>query len=592
MFLTFIKVKDSFFLILIKLLRNKGDYYLNYIHELYYSNHKNMLEIFSIYILLFILILVIPTILTGLLRLNLYKHLAELKKQTYSLYNVTRSDKETDFNRQLREKFERVSNKLENVNTIALIDSLFYEQTFNFLGRDVRCDKAEYITKVLPNLLLAFGLLGTFIGITLNLGSISNFITDNSREDVTILIDQLKTPLESMSIAFISSLVALICSSTLVIVNIFWNVSLEKLALINNLENYFDNDHQLKQKGETKLDKAVDRMVQQQTEFLTRFHENVGQVLERTFKQATDQMIAQNNRSHELSMSVYQNFLNSSSALHTGANVFKQSTEQMSNLFKKFNDSIDLLELSATKIKDSAIKIENSKFADNLGDLTNNLLNVQEKFSQSTTSIASNIQEFVEQNRRSQNLADNIYQNLALFVQQLEKTLVVFNNLTDGIKDQNLSKVLNEINQTLQQSQNQFKELNQLLEQKISLIDANIEKLPKSLAVVDTLNENLVKFLEMDQKINQEIKQLESYLDAWQSNNRELLKDHQTSTKNIMVEQQSSLNDLESLKEINTKLVSSTKILRDIRNEMKKLNTIEEKDISFRLVPKTVQVKP
>lgn len=590
--MTFIKVKDSFFLILIKLLRNKGDYYLNYIHELYYSNHKNMLEIFSIYILLFILILVIPTILTGLLRLNLYKHLAELKKQTYSLYNVTRSDKETDFNRQLREKFERVSNKLENVNTIALIDSLFYEQTFNFLGRDVRCDKAEYITKVLPNLLLAFGLLGTFIGITLNLGSISNFITDNSREDVTILIDQLKTPLESMSIAFISSLVALICSSTLVIVNIFWNVSLEKLALINNLENYFDNDHQLKQKGETKLDKAVDRMVQQQTEFLTRFHENVGQVLERTFKQATDQMIAQNNRSHELSMSVYQNFLNSSSALHTGANVFKQSTEQMSNLFKKFNDSIDLLELSATKIKDSAIKIENSKFADNLGDLTNNLLNVQEKFSQSTTSIASNIQEFVEQNRRSQNLADNIYQNLALFVQQLEKTLVVFNNLTDGIKDQNLSKVLNEINQTLQQSQNQFKELNQLLEQKISLIDANIEKLPKSLAVVDTLNENLVKFLEMDQKINQEIKQLESYLDAWQSNNRELLKDHQTSTKNIMVEQQSSLNDLESLKEINTKLVSSTKILRDIRNEMKKLNTIEEKDISFRLVPKTVQVKP
>ncbi|WP_446683368.1 hypothetical protein [Cyanobacterium sp. HL-69] len=501
-------------------------------------------------------------------------------------------EKETTFNKELREKFEQLNNKLENVNTIALIDGLFYEQTFNYFGKKVRCDQAEYITKVLPNLLLGFGLLGTFIGITLNLGSIYDVIGGNSGQDISNLLDQLQVPLESMSIAFISSLSALSCSSLLIVINIFWNVNLEKRALINNLENYLDNHYQLTQKGETRLDKAVNRMVKQQQDFLLRFHENVGQVLERTFKQATDQMIEQNQRSHELSVDVYQNLLSSSSALNTGANVFKQSTDKMSNLFQKFTDGIDSLELSATKIKDSAIKIENSKFADNLGDLTNNLLNVQEKFGQSTISIASNIQEFVLQNKQAQNLAGNIYQDLALFVEQLEKTLKVFGNLTEGIKDQNLSIMLREISESIEYSREQFKELNQLLEQKITLINANVEKLPQSLAGVNSLNDNLTKFLQLDEKIHQEIITLESYLDSWQLKNQEFLANYQATNTEMIGSKQVNFDEGENVQQINAKLAVFMNLLREIREECKILNTMEEKNISFRLVAPKVKLKP
>ena len=542
-----------------------------------------MLQTLPTYLWLFIAMLIVfPAILTLFLRIQLYNHLVRLKKNTDDLYTIVRMEKETTFNKELREKFEQLNNKLENVNTIALIDGLFYEQTFNYFGKKVRCDQAEYITKVLPNLLLGFGLLGTFIGITLNLGSIYDVIGGNSGQDISNLLDQLQVPLESMSIAFISSLSALSCSSLLIVINIFWNVNLEKRALINNLENYLDNHYQLTQKGETRLDKAVNRMVKQQQDFLLRFHENVGQVLERTFKQATDQMIEQNQRSHELSVvDVYQNLLSSSSALNTGANVFKQSTDKMSNLFQKFTDGIDSLELSATKIKDSAIKIENSKFADNLGDLTNNLLNVQEKFGQSTISIASNIQEFVLQNKQAQNLAGNIYQDLALFVEQLEKTLKVFGNLTEGIKDQNLSIMLREISESIEYSREQFKELNQLLEQKITLINANVEKLPQSLAGVNSLNDNLTKFLQLDEKIHQEIITLESYLDSWQLKNQEFLANYQATNTEMIGSKQVNFDEGENVQQINAKLAVFMNLLREIREECKILNTMEEKKYFF-----------
>lgn len=546
-----------------------------------------MLQTLPLYLWVSIVIFImIPAILTLGLRIKLHNHLVNLKKNTNDLYATIRMEKETPFNKHLREKFERLNNKLENVNTIALIDGLFYEQTFNFLGKKVRCDKAEYITKVLPNLLLGFGLLGTFIGITLNLGSIYDVIGGNSGQDINNLLDQLQIPLESMSIAFVSSLSALFFSSLLIVVNIFWNVSLEKRALINNLENYFDNHHQLSQQGETRLDKAVNRMVKQQQEFLLRFHENVGEVLEKTFKQATDQLIEQNKRSHELSVDVYQNLLSSSSSLNSGANIFKQSTDEMNNLLQKFTDSINALELGAIKIQDSAIKIENSKFADNLGDLTHSLLNVQEKFSQSTVNIADNVQEFVLQNKLIQNLNENIYLELGILVEQLGKTLTGFTNLTDGIKDENLSITLREITDTLGSSKEQFRELNQLLENKINVIDNTINKLPESLSRINSLNDNLTRFLQLDQKVSQEILKLESYLNSWQLQNKEILNSYQTVTNN-----QPSINNLENMQDINYKLALFTDILRDIREELKIFNTLEEKSISFRLLAPKVKLK-
>lgn len=542
---------------------------------------------------------------SGLLRFYLYYNLAKLNKETINLIPKNSNLDLPIFVQKLKQRFDHARNKLENVNTVALIDALFYQETFKFIfgWSKVRFEKAEYITKVLPNLLLGFGLLGTFIGITQNLDSINNIINaDLISEDtanLTDLMTQLQTPLANMAIAFVSSLCALSCSSILIIINIFWNVNLEKISLLNNLENYFDNID----KKDGKLSEAINKVVKQQDEFLIRFHEKFGQVLERTFQQVTDKMMEQNERNHQLSLEVYQNFLSSASALHTGANVFKTSIDQfndnldnhwnqMGHLSTKFSDSVELLELSATKIKDSAIKIENSKFGNNLDKLTNNLLSLQDNFSKSIGAIATNIQEFISQNQRSQNLSDNIYQNLALLVIKLEKSLSVFSDLTEGIKDQNLTTMLQQMNQALHSSQQQFKELNQLLEERIKSLDSNIEKLPQSLAGIDSLNNNLTILSKLNNTIGEEMRKLESYLNSWQSNNQDFLNGFQEKGQKMLDKQISSINESENLKQINGTLALFIKILQDIRQEVKTFNTLEEKNISFRLMESNIKVKP
>ncbi|MGD1919943.1 MAG: hypothetical protein ACFCAD_14270 [Pleurocapsa sp.] len=65
----------------------------------------------------------------------------------------------------LEARFRQASLKLEQVNTMALIDGLYSQEKLKFLGISLRCEQWDYFCKALPNLLLAFGLLGTFIGI-------------------------------------------------------------------------------------------------------------------------------------------------------------------------------------------------------------------------------------------------------------------------------------------------------------------------------------------------------------------------------------------------------------------------------------------
>ncbi|MFM7790525.1 MAG: methyl-accepting chemotaxis protein, partial [Microcystis panniformis] len=146
-------------------------------------------------------------------------------------------------------------------------------------SKSLSCEKWDYFVRVLPNLLLAFGLLGTFFGITLNLTGISTLI-DINNVDVQSLGEKLKTPLESMGIAFITSLIGLACSSLLTVINLIFNTNLAKVNLISSLEDYLDNILQPTVEGNSRLDKAVNRMVEKQETFLNNFHKEVKIVLE------------------------------------------------------------------------------------------------------------------------------------------------------------------------------------------------------------------------------------------------------------------------------------------------------------------------
>jgi hypothetical protein len=94
---------------------------------------------------------------------------------------------------------------------------------------------------VLPNLLLSFGLIGTFIGIATNLVSLSGIINSTEASNINELVAALKSPFEGMGIAFISSLAALFGSAFLVTANLFLNINTQKNDLLSGFENYLDN---------------------------------------------------------------------------------------------------------------------------------------------------------------------------------------------------------------------------------------------------------------------------------------------------------------------------------------------------------------
>jgi len=337
---------------------------------------------------------IIPTIASLFIRFSIYRHLNDLANKVIRLLRIGESRGiQPKIVEELEIRYKVATSQLEQVNTSALIDGVYSQEKFSFLGFSLRCEQWDYFCRILPNLLLAFGLLGTFLGITTNLYNLSQTINgvDN---DVNSLVQQLQTPLQSMGIAFITSLVALLCSSFLIVINLRCNTNLAKYRLISSLEDYLDNIFKPEVQGDSRLDKAVNRMVEQQHKFLTRFHEKVGQFMEKSLGQAAQKIAEENEKANRLAREVYERFLESSGTLARSTDTFKDAAllldKQVSNLLDVV-PHFKTLENSALIFQEASKKIERSKFSENLENLTADLAKTQREFSTSTSLLGDNM---------------------------------------------------------------------------------------------------------------------------------------------------------------------------------------------------------
>ena len=291
-------------------------------------NLKFMLNIFNIFppflILLTVVLVILPTIFAVLLRNSLYHYLIDSANKVSRLLTYQSRGKQPPILENLEARFKQASLKLEQVNTMALIDGLYSQERLKFLGISLRCEQWDYFCKALPNLLLAFGLLGTFVGISSNLYNLSQTLNQSSG-DLDSLVSQLQVPLQNMGVAFFTSLTAIACSSIIIIVNLRYNTNFAKSLLISSLEDYLDNIFKIYVQGDTRLDKAVDRMVKQQQEFLERFHTKVGQVLETTIGNAANKMVAANQGFQNNVDSMVSRFNDISSSMAASSNSFQES---------------------------------------------------------------------------------------------------------------------------------------------------------------------------------------------------------------------------------------------------------------------------
>lgn len=455
-------------------------------------------KLFPPYLVITTLIFVIfPTVITFFMRIFLYKHLEDLAIKTTRLINDESKGKQPKFLTQLEIRFSAASQQIENVNSLALIDGIYNQEKFKCFGVSLRCEEGEYITKNLPNLLLAFGLLGTFLGITLNLNSISQIINEGGT-DIANLTSKLESPLQSMGIAFITSLIGLFCSSILTINNLKHNVNLEKNALLNNLEDYLDNIYKPLVEGDTRLDKAVNKMVEQQQEFLLRFHENVGQVLENTFTKAANRIADDNEKAQQLATQVYEQLFNVSSHLFNGANTFQDSMVTLENqvnhlqsILPIMQSNVDMFSASTTKFMDGAIKIENSKFSENLEKLITNLAKTQGKFTEATELLADSTLTLTNDNKKAVELAQQVYQHLKNASESLEESSVLFADSTNMIKESKFNKNLVSATANLATIQGKFNQMANTLIQIVKPIETNIQTLELSTNKMSNLANNI-----------------------------------------------------------------------------------------------------
>ena len=313
-----------------------------------------------------ICVVILPTLIAIFLRRSLYQHLLNSTKKVQQL--IVAGEEPIKQGREypiglprivqnLEIRFSSASIDLEQVNTSALIDSLYSQEKINLFGIKIGCESIDYFCRVLPNLLLSLGLIGTFLGITINLYYLSQTINEIDVKNVKGLVDKLKDPLQGMGIAFMTSLIAITCSSLLTISKFKWNTNIVKYQFISALEDYLDNIYFPALPTHTRMDKAVDRLVVNFNNFLERFGDTVRQAVEDSLGEQISEIKKVNETSAKLAEQVYSELLKTSSSLNS----------------------------SAIKFELAANTIENSDFADKLVRTTTNLDKTYNNFAQSTS---------------------------------------------------------------------------------------------------------------------------------------------------------------------------------------------------------------
>lgn len=561
-------------------------------------------------LLLTIVLVIIPTIVAGLVRHALYRHLINSVNKISRLLTKESRGTQPRIVNKLENRFREASQKLEQVNTIALIDGLYSQERLKLLNISLRCEQWDYFCRTLPNLLLAFGLLGTFIGISFNLYNLSKTIsqTGTNADDLNYLVSQLQIPLQSMGIAFFSSLIAIACSSILIVINLRCNTNFAKALLISSLEDYLDNIFKVEVQGDTRLDKAIDRMVKQQEEFLSRFHLKVGQVLETTIGSAANKMVAANQgfQNNVDSMTSRFNDISSSMAKSTdsfqkSAYYLQQQIQTVTEIVPQFTTAANQIESGSNLYIQGAERIEASKFSEHLESLTAELADTQKSFARSTKQLENQIQTIGKTQQEMANLAQQVYTQLQSTSDRMQDSSLGFIEAAETFKASDFADKLTTATNELITIPKQFNDSTNILhssseniakaiakintstESTNSLIERVNQLSLHSTQLLETSDRNIEREIDSFNKIETEFKRIVATLDKHKEQINESIGNFGAKLLTNFNEQ--TRNNIAELRNITSGINISSGSLKNTQAETAKLiNVLENYRVSFNLL--------
>jgi chromosome segregation ATPase len=494
-----------------------GSSYLPNSHKLLALPKVIFMPLLLLYLVFIILSIV--TIVTIFLRISLYRYLILLTNKVQRLIKTGSAEGQPKIIQTLEARFEQASKQLEQVNTGALIDQIYSQETI----KGFTCEQIDYLCRILPNLLLAFGLLGTFLGITINLSTLSQTINQTNASDVSNLVTELKKPLQGMSIAFSTSLIGICLSSILTISNGIWNTSFAKYQLISSLEDYLDNVYFPEVQGDTRLDKIVNRMVSQQDEFLTNFGKIVREAVEQSMGKVAKQIADGNQETTYLAKQVYEKFDKAAGTISRAADEFKSSMSALNTTSQIFKQSAETFNQSEFPLKLSLAVVD--------------LSNTQQKFSESATSLAAT----TELIKIVLTEVQNCSQSLIKLAEEIKDT----NKASVKVLDlhQNNQNLLTEIIPQLQQGANSYEkavnkldDLNQRVSDKFNNFDQLITAMSQLLENVKTYTTELIsKVATETENSSQSLISLAEEIKAMNQTSIQVLDSHQNN-QNLLTE--------------------------------------------------------
>ncbi|MFN5515190.1 MAG: hypothetical protein ACK5CA_10680 [Cyanobacteriota bacterium] len=329
------------------------------------------LQLIPVPILTFIAaLMIVPSAVAIWVRFSLYHTLKALSQNLEKL-----DDRKIE---KIKEEFKRAATRLDFTNTTDILEK-FYSQEKLF---GLSYDYWDNFCQLLPNLLIAFGLLGTFLGITFNLGDISAILNQDA-DGASLVVANLKAPLQSMGIAFVTSLVAISLSSLLTILNLFWNTETAKCNLFINLEKHLQIDFSpVESHIEAKAKSLLNTILYDQSP-------DAGRSLESVLTTVLNGFVPSLTTSIEGFTGAVKTFETQVGIMQTSADSIQESFGQLKTGAESFSGSAESISSAAESIKK------------NQNDLYNWLVRFEkthEQFDQSAQSFASNIKDLVTNN--------------------------------------------------------------------------------------------------------------------------------------------------------------------------------------------------
>jgi methyl-accepting chemotaxis protein len=472
-------------------------------------------------ILITVFLVVIPSVITIFIRISLYRYLIDLTNKVQRLIKTGIRGVQPKIIQTLEARFEQACKQLEQVNTAALIDQIYSQETIK--GFRFTCEQIDYLCRILPNLLLAFGLLGTFLGITINLSTLSQTINQTNPSDINNLVSELQKPLEGMSIAFTTSLTGLFFSALVTVANFIFNSGLAKYRLISSLEDYLDNVYFPEVQGDTRLDKIVNRMVSQQDEFLTNFGKTVREAVEQSMGKVAQQIADGNKETTDLARQVYEKFTDAAGTISSAANEFQNSMTELNTTSQIFKQSAETFNQSEFPLKLSLAVVD--------------LSNTQQKFSESATSLAATTELIINALIEIENSSQSLI-NLGEEIKSMNQTSIQVLDLHQN--NQNLlSEIIPQLHagaNSYEKAVNKLDNLDQRVSDKFNNFDQLITAISQLLESVKTYTTELIsKVATETENSNQSLISLSEEIKAMNQTSIQVLDLHQNN-QNLLTE--------------------------------------------------------